>query len=179
MFYRGDSEPIFSVSHTQITQECVQCRGANMTVEPRVSSGNVCVFSELVCQLMRWGLPSSLYNSAAHPLWSQFISPCAAANVNRHSPPPRLSCIGHLHWHTHIHAHRNVCRHASMATQRVSHSDPECRQISRCGQSLSHTHGSLCCFHHDSDSAGLPSPLTHQSHPAPWLQRVIPSHRGP
>lgn len=99
---------IFSVSLTKITQECVQCRGANMTVEPRVSSGNVCVFSELVCQLMHWGLPSSLYSSAARPLWSQFISPCAAANVNRHSPPPRLSCIGHLHWvheHTHTHTH--------------------------------------------------------------------------
>lgn len=160
-----------------------KCGGVYKTAQARASSKNVCVISEAVCQLMRGGLTRSLYNSAAHLLWSQFISPCAAANVNNTLPTPSSFLHGSppLSAHTYTNTPAYLPGHAWL----------EMNWTYRRTNTHTHTHSGefmlllppwnrdsrykLLILHENirgdrGRDGGLSSPLTHPSHPAHWLQ---------
>lgn len=117
------------LKHTNYSRMCpvpwskYECAASEQTLGTSVGVWRACLPAHA------WWLPRLLYNSAAHPLWSHFISPCVAANVNRQTPPPSLSCMGQLQ-HSHTHRIKHVCT----GTREWRHS------VSQNNQSWMHTH---------------------------------------
>lgn len=127
-----------NLKHTNYSRMCpvpwskYECAASEQTLGTSVGVWRACLPAHA------WWLPRLLYNSAAHPLWSHFISPCVAANVNRQTPPPSLSCMGQLQ-HSHTHTELSMSAQAHVNGDTVFHItiNPECTHM--------HTHYSQTC----------------------------------